>query len=52
MDSFWQILLGNLAMVALVMSVWTQTHTWIEDRVAIGREALFGIAMGLGYVSP
>lgn len=50
MDSYWQILLGNLATVALIMSVWTQTHTWIENRIAIGRTALFGITMGLGAV--
>ena len=50
MDIFWQILLGNLATVALVMSVWMQAHPWLEDRIPIGRDALFGAAMGFGAI--
>ena len=50
MDIFWQILLGNLATVALVMSVWMQAHPWLEGRIPIGRDALFGVAMGLGAI--
>lgn len=50
MDNFWQILLGNLAMVALVMSLWTQAQPWLEARMPLSRETLFGFVMGLGTV--
>ncbi|KRB62170.1 hypothetical protein ASE04_20075 [Rhizobium sp. Root708] len=50
MAHIWQILLGNLAMVALVITGWAHLTPSIRPRFGLSREAYFGMTMGIGAV--
>lgn len=46
MDTIWEEFLENLAVVALLLSVWAHFHPRVEALVKIRRTALFGAWMG------
>ncbi|WP_275783814.1 diguanylate cyclase [Pararhizobium gei] len=50
MDTIWEELLENLAMVALLLSAWAHFHPQVEARIKISRTALFGIWMGAAAI--
>lgn len=47
----WQILAGNLAVVALFVLGWANLRFWLRGVPGSSRAALFGLAMGLGAAS-
>ena len=51
MTSPWQLLAGNLAVVALFVLGWAHTRFWLRGVPGAARAILFGLAMGLGAVS-
>ena len=51
MTSPWQLLAGNLAVVALFVLGWAHARFWLRGVPGTTRSVLFGLAMGLGAVS-
>lgn len=51
MTSFWQMLAGNLAVVALFVLGWGHARYWLRAVRGPIRSALFGLTMGVGAVS-
>lgn len=51
MTSSWQMLAGNLAVVALFVLAWAHARFWLRGARGVTRAALFGTFMGLGAVS-
>jgi diguanylate cyclase (GGDEF)-like protein/PAS domain S-box-containing protein len=51
MDDLWQNLIGNLAVVALFISIWTHIRHWIMRCSQLMRRIIFGLFMGGGAVS-
>lgn len=51
MTSPWQMLAGNLAVVALFVLAWAHARFWLRGVPGATRAALFGTVMGLGAVS-
>ncbi len=51
MTSPWQMLAGNLAVVALFVLAWAHARFWLRGVPGATRAALFGMVMGLGAVS-
>ncbi|WDR01250.1 diguanylate cyclase [Devosia algicola] len=51
MHTAWYDLYANLAVVALLLSVWTHAQYWLENRTPILRNILFGALMGIGAVA-
>ena len=51
MTSSWQMLAGNLAVVALFVLAWAHARFWLRGVPGGARAALFGLAMGMGAVS-
>ncbi|MBB4229882.1 diguanylate cyclase [Rhizobium mongolense] len=51
MSTTWQILTGNLAVVALVMSLWAHFYYRFRDLSALQSRVAFGLTMGLGAVA-
>lgn len=49
--SHWQILVGNLAVVALFVLGWAHARYWLRDLPGPTRALLFGLAMGMGTVA-
>ncbi|MBS3848839.1 PAS domain S-box protein [Devosia sp. BSSL-BM10] len=50
MDTTWQALIANLAVVALVTSTWSQLQIWLDSRSAMVRRAISGLLIGGGAV--
>lgn len=51
MTSPWQMLAGNLAVVALFVLGWGHARYWLRGVHGVTRSALFGLAMGSGTVA-
>lgn len=51
MTSPWQILVGNLAVVALFVLGWAHARFWLRDLPGAVRSALFGLTMGAGTLA-
>jgi diguanylate cyclase (GGDEF)-like protein/PAS domain S-box-containing protein len=51
LTSSWQMLAGNLAVVALFVLAWAHARFWLRGVPGAARAALFGLAMGMGAVS-
>lgn len=51
MTSPWQMLAGNLAVVALFVLGWAHARFWLRGVPGASRSALFGLTMGLGAIS-
>ncbi|WDR04823.1 diguanylate cyclase [Devosia rhodophyticola] len=51
MNSAWHDLYANLAVVALLLSVWTHAQYWLERHAPLLRNILFGTLMGAGAVA-
>ena len=51
MTSPWQMLAGNLAVVALVVLGWGHARFWLRSLPGRVRGALFGVAMGAGAIA-
>ena len=51
MTSPWQMLAGNLAVVALFVLGWAHARFWLRGVPGAPRAALFGLVMGMGAVS-
>lgn len=51
MTSPWQMLVGNLAVVALVVLGWGHARFWLRAVSGRTRSALFGGAMGIGAIA-
>ena len=51
MTSPWQMLAGNLAVVALVVLCWGHARFWLRGVHGVARSALFGATMGFGAVA-
>lgn len=51
MTSSWQMLAGNLAVVALFVLAWAHARFWLRGVPGATRAALFGLVMGLGAIS-
>ncbi len=51
MDSFWQPLVGNLAVVALFISVFGHSRSLVRRLPRPARRVAFGVVMGLGTVT-
>ncbi|SEQ54664.1 PAS domain S-box-containing protein/diguanylate cyclase (GGDEF) domain-containing protein [Devosia sp. YR412] len=51
MTSPWQMLAGNLAVVALFVLGWGHARYWLRSVPGVVRSALFGLAMGLGAIA-
>lgn len=47
----WQLLAGNLAVVALFVLAWAHARFWLRGVPGAARSALFGLCMGLGAIS-
>src|SRR6478752_3191902 len=50
MNATWQILLGNLAITALAISLWSHAYYHTRALSERRRNQAFGIAMGLGAI--
>lgn len=51
MASTWSQLLANVAIVAMFVAVWIQTHVWIDRLGASARALAFGLVMGVGAIT-
>ncbi|TCU28838.1 5TMR-LYT protein [Rhizobium azibense] len=51
MSTTWQILTGNLAVVALVMSLWAHFYYRLRNLSALQSRVAFGLTMGLGAIA-
>jgi hypothetical protein len=51
LTSSWQLLAGNLAVVALFVLAWAHVRFWLRGVPGVARSALFGLFMGLGAIS-
>ncbi len=51
MTSPWQMLAGNLAVVALFVLAWAHARFWLRAVPGVSRAALFGLCMGFGAIS-
>ena len=51
MTSPWQMLAGNLAVVALVVLGWGHARFWLRSVHGVARSALFGATMGFGAIA-
>jgi diguanylate cyclase (GGDEF)-like protein/PAS domain S-box-containing protein len=51
LTSSWQLLAGNLAVVALFVLAWAHVRFWLRGVPGMARSALFGLFMGLGAIS-
>ncbi|SFC22196.1 diguanylate cyclase [Devosia psychrophila] len=51
MTSPWQILAGNLAVVALFILGWGHARFWLRRLPGVWRSLLFGVIMGLGAIA-
>ena len=51
MTSPWQILAGNLAVVALFVLGWGHARFWLRRVPGVWRSLLFGVIMGLGAIA-
>jgi diguanylate cyclase (GGDEF)-like protein/PAS domain S-box-containing protein len=51
LTSPWQMLAGNLAVVALFVLAWAHARFWLRGMSGTARALLFGLVMGLGAVS-
>ncbi|MDP3897784.1 MAG: diguanylate cyclase [Mesorhizobium sp.] len=48
MNTHWQELLANFAVVVLFVSAWTQACGWVENRAPGSRSIMVGLMMGAG----
>ena len=51
LTSSWQMLAGNLAVVALFVLAWAHARFWLRGVPGAARAALFGLFMGLGAIA-
>jgi diguanylate cyclase (GGDEF)-like protein/PAS domain S-box-containing protein len=51
MSTTWQILIGNLATVALVISIWAHLYDRLRERSDLQTKLMFGVAMGIGAIA-
>lgn len=51
MTSSWQILVGNLAVVALFVLGWVHARYWLRATPLLFRRVLFGVSLGAGAVA-
>ncbi len=51
MNTVWHDLIANLAIVALVITGWTQSRPWVGGQVHAVRRAYFGLFMGAGAIA-
>lgn len=51
MAGFWQALIANVAVVALVTSIWSQLTEWLESRSAPTKKIVIGVLSGSGAVT-
>ena len=51
MSTTWQILTGNLATVALVISIWAHLDHRFREASDLQTKLMFGVAMGIGAVA-
>src|SRR5437868_2467591 len=51
MDNFWQPLIGNLAVVALFISVFAHSRPLVRRLSRVARRMVFGVMMGLGTIT-
>jgi hypothetical protein len=51
MSTTWQILIGNLATVALVISIWAHLYYRLKEWSDLQTKLMFGIAMGIGAIA-
>ena len=51
MSTTWQILIGNLATVALVISIWAHLYDRLRDYSDLQTKLMFGVAMGIGAIA-
>jgi len=50
MDTTWQALIANFAVVALVISMWSQLQPWLEKQPSVSRRVLSGLLIGCGTI--
>jgi diguanylate cyclase (GGDEF)-like protein/PAS domain S-box-containing protein len=51
MNTTWQILIGNLATVALVISIWAHAYHRLRECSDLQTKLMFGTAMGIGAIA-
>ncbi|MGV2186638.1 diguanylate cyclase [Rhizobium rhizogenes] len=51
MSTTWQILIGNLATVALAISIWAHLYYRLQEWSDLQTKLMFGIAMGIGAIA-
>jgi diguanylate cyclase (GGDEF)-like protein/PAS domain S-box-containing protein len=51
MNATWQILIGNLATVALVISIWAHLYYRLREYSELQTKLMFGMAMGIGAIA-
>ncbi len=51
MDSVWQDLIANLAVTALLTSIWSQSFEWLETKGPLFRHCVVGAGLGLGILA-
>ena len=52
MSETWQLLIGNLAAVALFVSGWAHGQALLSGKPVIVRQLVFGAMMGIGAAHP